>query len=141
MILHFNKISNDKIKSYLEENYQTNIRSKIMLEAFQGSIGKALKLNENKTLYENIENILKSFKNKDIIDIVKMSEEIYKANEEIYSVLVYMNVLLLKLGKEDLRYINAIDIVEETKKRLKANSNYDMCIDNLLFNINYLFRK
>ena len=30
---------------------------------------------------------------------------------------------------------------KETKKRLKANSNYDMCIDNLLFNINYLFRK
>ena len=107
----------------------------------QGSIGKALKLNENKTLYENIENILKSFKNKDVIDIVKMSEEIYKAKEEIYSVLEYMNVLLLKLSKEDLRYINAIDIVEETKKRLKANSNYDMCIDNLLFNINYLFRK
>ena len=91
--------------------------------------------------YENIENILKSFKNKDIIDIVKMSEEIYKAKEEIYSVLEYMNVLLLKLSKEDLRYINAIDIVEETKKRLKANSNYDMCIDNLLFNISYLFRK
>ena len=64
-----------------------------------------------------------------------------KAKEEIYSVLEYMNVLLLKLSKEDLRYINAIDIVEETKKRLKANSNYDMCIDNLLFNINYLFRK
>ena len=90
---------------------------------------------------KNIENILKSFKNKDVIDIVKMSEEIYKAKEEIYSVLEYMNVLLLKLSKEDLRYINAIDIVEETKKRLKANSNYDMCIDNLLFNINYLFRK
>ena len=35
-----------------------------------------------------------------------MSEEIYKAKEEIYSVLEYMNVLLLKLSKEDLRYIN-----------------------------------
>lgn len=52
---------------------------------------------KNKTLYENIENILKSFKNKDVIDIVKMSEEIYKAKEEIYSVLEYMNVLIVKI--------------------------------------------
>ena len=34
-----------------------------------------------------------------------------------------------------LNYINCINIVEDTKKRLKANSNYDMCIDNLLFGI------
>ena len=46
-----------------------------------------------------------------------------------------------KLSKEDLRYINLVDIIEDTKKRLKANSNYDMCIDNLLFNIWYLFQK
>ena len=29
-------------------------------------------------------------------------------------------------------------IVEETKKRLKANSNYEMCIDNLLFNMTFI---
>ena len=139
--IHFENLEISEVKEYIKQNYPEIEIDDSIINLSQGSIGKALKLNENKTLYENIENILKSFKNKDIIDIVKMSEEIYKAKEEIYSVLEYMNVLLLKLGKEDLRYINAIDIVEETKKRLKANSNYDMCIDNLLFNINYLFRK
>ena len=68
-----------------------------------------------------------------------MSEGIYKAKEEINYVLEYMNVLALKLSKEDIRYVNLIDIIEETKKRLKANSNYDMCIDNLIFNTYYLF--
>ena len=29
-------------------------------------------------------------------------------------------------------------IKEQTKKRLKANSNYDMCIDNLLFNMTFI---
>ena len=139
--IYFENLEISEVKGYIKQNYPEIEIDDSIINLSQGSIGKALKLNENKTLYENIENILKSFKNKDVIDIVKMSEEIYKAKEEIYSVLEYMNVLLLKLSKEDLRYINAIDIVEETKKRLKANSNYDMCIDNLLFNINYLFRK
>ena len=126
--IHFENLEISEVKEYIKQNYGEIEIDDSIINLSQGSIGKALKLNENKTLY-------------DIIDIVKMSEEIYKAKEEIYSVLEYMNVLLLKLSKEDLRYINAIDIVEETKKRLKANSNYDMCIDNLLFNINYLFRK
>ena len=46
-----------------------------------------------------------------------------------------MNVILLKKFKEDIRYLKCIDIVEETKKRIRANGNYNMCIDNMLFNI------
>ena len=32
-------------------------------------------------------------------------------------------------------YTNCIKIVENTKKRLQQNANYDMCIDNMLFNM------
>ena len=49
-----------------------------------------------------------------------------------------MNVILLKLSKQNIKYIRCIEIVEQTKKRLKANSNYDMCIDNLLFNMTFI---
>ena len=49
-----------------------------------------------------------------------------------------MNVMLLKLGKKNIKYIRCIEIVEQTKRRLKANSNYDMCIDNLLFNMTFI---
>ena len=76
--------------------------------------------------------------NKDLIEIVQMSEEIYKTKEEINSILDYMNVILLKLSKQNIKYIRCIEIVEQTKKRLKANSNYDMCIDNLLFNMTFI---
>ena len=75
---------------------------------------------------------------KDLIDIVQMSEIIYKSKEEINSILEYINVLLLKLSKQNIKYIRCVEIVEQTKKRLKANSNYDMSIDNLLFNMTFI---
>ena len=31
-----------------------------------------------------------------------------------------------------MRYANCIQIIEQTKKRLTSNANFDMCIDNLL---------
>ena len=53
---------------------------------------------------ENIEKILLSMQNKDLIEIVQMSEEIYKTKEEINSILDYMNVILLKLSKQNIKY-------------------------------------
>ena len=46
-----------------------------------------------------------------------------------------MNVILYKMSKQDIRFLNCIDIVEDTKKRLNANANYNMSIDNMLFKI------
>ena len=132
MILHFNKISNDKIKKFLEENYQTQVNSKIMLDAFQGSIGKAIQLQDKQEEYEKIEQIIYSLESKDKIDILNMSELLYKAKDEKNDILDYMNIVFINLAIKSNKYANCIKIVEDTKKRLKSNSNYDMSIDNML---------
>ena len=136
--MHFEPISIEEIKKYVKKNYPEEDISDNIINLSQGSIGKTIKLNENKNIYENIEKIFLSMQNKDLIEIVQMSEEIYKAKEEISSILDYMNVILLRLSKQNTKYIRCIEIVEQTKKRLKANSNYDMCIDNLLFNMTFI---
>ena len=136
--MHFESIDTIEIKKYINQNNPDLEISDNIINLSQGSIGKALKLNENKSIYENIEKIFLSMQNKDLIEIVQMSEEIYKSKEEINSILDYMNVILLKLSKQNIKYIKCIEIVEQTKKRLKANSNYDMCIDNLLFNMTFI---
>lgn len=135
MILHFDKISNEEIEKYLEENYQVKINSKIMIDAFQGSIGKALQLKEKQEEYEKIEEIIYNLENKDKIDILNMSEIIYKSKDNKLEILDYINVVLLDLAKKSSKYANCIRIVEETKRRLQSNANYDMCIDNMLFNL------
>ena len=64
-----------------------------------------------------------------------MSEPIYKAKEEKYEILDYMNIVFINLATKSSKYANCINIVENTKKRLQSNANYDMCIDNMLLNL------
>ena len=135
MIIHFSKIEDEKIRKYLEEKYELKDISTNMLEIFQGSIGKAILLKDKKEQYEKIELIIKSLRQKSIIDILNMSEILYKSKEEIFDILEYINVILIKLAKKDYEYIKCINSVEETKTRLKQNANYDMSIDNMLFNM------
>lgn len=133
--MQFETIKNEELKRYIKEAFPEQKISDNIVELAQGSIGKAIKLNERKDIYENIENILVNMQNKDLIDIVQMSEIIYKSKEEIKSILEYINVLLMKLSKQNIKYINCVQIVEETKRRIKANSNYDMCIDYMIFSM------
>ena len=135
MILHFETIKNEELKNFLQENYGITDISQNMLDIFQGSIGKAIILKDKKEEYEQIESIIMNMENKDIIDIINMSEIIYKSKEEIYEILDYINIILLKLAKLNYSYTKCINIVENTKKRLQQNANYDMSIDNMLFNI------
>ena len=141
MILHFEKISDEQIQKYLQHNQQTEINSKIMLEACQGSIGKALEIKDKQELYQNTEQVVNSLERKDKIDILNMSDFIYKSKDDKLEILNYMNVLFINLAKINSKYADCIAIVEETKRRLQSNANYDMCIDNLLLtlweNVNY----
>ena len=135
MILHFEQISNTNIKKYLQTELGISNLDDEMLDIFQGSIGKAIELKDKKEEYQKIITLIDNLEKKDIIDLYKLAEPIYKAKEEIFEMLDYINILLLKKARKNYIYANYIQIVEDTKKRLKQNGNYDMCIDNLLFNL------
>ena len=135
VILHFEKISNDDIKKYIEKNLEINNLSEDILKIFQGSIGKVNSLKDKIAEYENIKNIIDNINKKDLIDIINMSKIIYESKEEINSILEYINAVLIEKAINDYRFTKCIEIVENTKERLKNNGNYDMCIDNMLFNM------
>lgn len=135
MILHFDKISNEDIKKYMKENYQISIESQIMIDSFQGSIGKAIQLKDKQEECEKIEQIIYNLENKDKIDILNMAEPLYNAKDKKNDVLDYINIVLINLAKKSNKYANCIKIVEDTKKRLQSNANYDMSIDNMLLNL------
>ena len=135
MKIAFQPIESKYIKQYMEETYgMTNI-SQNMLEAFQGSIGKAILLKDKKEQYESIENMIEKLDKTDMTELIKLGEPLYQSKEEIMNILDYINIILLKRAKENTLYANCIDIIEKKKKRLNQNANYDMCIDNMIFNM------
>ena len=133
MILHFNILSDSEIKTYLQEQYNELNVTQSMLDIAGGSIGRAINLKDKQELYLKVEEIIKNLDKKDLIDIVQTSEILYKSKDDINDILDYINIILLKKAKENYLYTNCIKIVENTKKRLAQNSNYDMSIDDMLF--------
>jgi len=132
--LHFDKITNEELKEYLERNNLLDI-SEELLEMADGSLKKAIEINENKESYYSLKNIMNNIDKCDIIEILNLASELYKSKETIYSILENINIIALKKARDNSKFSGCIKVVEETKKRLNANSNYDMCIDNLLFDM------
>lgn len=133
MILHFNRLEDVEVKKYLEQNYDEKNITQGMLDIASGSIGRAINLKDKQEQYEKIEQLINSLDKKDLIDIVKSAEILYKSKDDINDMLDYANVILLRKAKTNYLYTNCIKIVENTKKRLNQNANYDMSIDNMLF--------
>lgn len=102
-----------------------------------GSIGKLIKLQNNIEIYKSLDNIVNDIYTKDIADIWQESEILYKSKDNINNLLDYLNIVFFNklLNSKNEKFIIAIKIVENTKKRLASNANYDMCIDNLLLKI------
>lgn len=134
-IMYFDKIKEEEIKNYLENNYKGQEIASNIIEIADGSIGKAISLKDKAEIYESINKIVENLEKYDIIEILKKADYLYKAKDEIFEILEYINILLIKKANKNYKYSNCIEIVEETKKRIKANSNYNMCIDYMLFGI------
>ena len=91
--MYFEQLSNQDIKKYIVNNYPEDEINEEILEIYQGSIGKVVKLRNKKELYEKVEKIIQNLEGKSLIEILQMSEEIYSSKEEIYSILDYINIL------------------------------------------------
>lgn len=135
MKINFQRIEDDLLKKYLQENYDINEISESMLDTIGGSIKKAILLKDKEEIYKDVEKIISNLEVKNIIDILNNSEIIYKSKDDIFEILDYINVILFNLAKtrmKKINYLNCINIIEKTKNNLKANSNFDMSIDNML---------
>ncbi|MBQ9657550.1 MAG: DNA polymerase III subunit [Clostridia bacterium] len=133
--INFNKIPDTSIKEYIKENLNiTDIQDGIIVLC-NGSIGKAIKYKENEQNYLSLKNIVENIDKTDVIEILGMAEPLYKAKDTIYELLDSLNIMCLKRAKENIKMANCIPIIEQTKTRLKSNSNFDMSIDNMIFNL------
>ena len=132
MSIKFNNIPDEELLKYCEEVLKYSNMSKNLLKSFDGSIGKAIQLKDFKEKYDDIENLISNLSNKNIIDIMTEGKILYD-KENVYNILDYITVCLYSKKDENEKFINCIQYVNKCAIRLKANSNFDMSIDNLLF--------
>lgn len=137
MKIQFQKIEDVELKKYLAENLDMENINNSILKLCDGSIGKAINIKDKLPEYDKVEAIINNM-NFSLITVINSADILYKSKDDIFDYLEYINVILYNLSKSSgnfIKYINSIKIVEETKQRLLANSNYDMCIDRMIFNI------
>ncbi len=139
----FTPLSEEDIKTYLQNELDENIKAKNadmndnMIIQCQGSIGRLLRILEEKETYAEIEKIITNLERTDITQIWQKSDVLYQSKDNILDLLDYMNVIFYEKlrSKQDIKYAKAVSIVEEAKKRIIANANYDMSIDNMLLKL------
>ena len=132
MKISFDPIEESKIEEYLRNNLQIE-PSKELINLSEGSIGRAIVLEEEKEIYEQVNKIINNIEKQDLITTLNNAEVLYKEKDKIQEILEYINVSLYHT--KEIRKLNCIQYVEETKKRILSNGNYDMCIDYLLINL------
>ena len=139
MKLYFNNLDKNSVKKVLTEKFEMEDINDSFLDAVGGSIKKALLIKEKSSEYEQITKLFDIIDKENLVNFINSASIIYENKDDIYNILDYINILLdIKIKqntKESFKYAKCIFIVEEVKKRLRANSNYDMSIDYLLMNM------
>ena len=132
--INFNLINENELKEYIEKRTNEKLNDNI-LRLSEGSIRKALELNEKVELYSNLEKFINKIEQMKKTSIFSEAELLYRNTDDIQEILNYMNIEFFEKGKTNEKYLNCIEYIEQAKRRLKANSNYNMTIDNVLLKI------
>ena len=76
--------------------------------------------------FSEVEKFVLALKNKNIVDMFNKSV-IFNDKVCVIKFLEYLNIILFNDS-----YFQLIDIVENTKKKINANNNLEMSIDNMV---------
>lgn len=117
-----------------ENRILTTIKSRCTKVAFTEENPENLTEAERKN-YETLEKIFGHVENYISLDLLGKIDILYQEKDNIMENLAFINRILLERAKENPDYLPYIDYVEETKQKLKANSNFDMSIDFLILKI------
>lgn len=135
MRIFFNKLKYEELKLILAKEYKHLNIPDIIIKMADGSVKKAIKLKDKGKGYNNIKKVFVNIENTNIIDFIKLRNELFTDKEETNDILDYMNLIFFDKIDTNIKYIKCMEIVEDTRDRLKKNNNFDMTIDNLLLTI------
>ena len=124
ILVKFDSLTNDEIRAILP-----NIPDEF-ISTLDGSLQNATNILEKQDKFKEIKNIVSLMEKASLPEIFSKCDLLYSSKDDIISLLEYLNIVLF-----EKRFINCVEIVEKTKKKILSNNNYDMCIDYMLMHI------
>lgn len=124
VIIKFQPLTSKEIKRVKPE------LSDDLIQLLEGSLQNAENIEQKKEQYAQLLNIVNVLENKQLVEVFNSADLLYKGKDDIITLLEYLNLIFFSRNE-----INAIPIIEKTKKKILANNNYDMTIDYCLMNI------
>lgn len=124
VIIKFQPLTSKEIKQVKPE------LSDDLIQLLEGSLLNAENIDQKKEQYAQLSNLVNVLENKQLVEVFNSADLLYKGKDDIITLLEYLNLIFFSRNE-----INAIPIIEKTKKKILANNNYDMTIDYCLMNI------
>ena len=163
-IIKFTPIPMADIANYLVKTGVDEKRASLLANFSRGSMQKAIELSESEDFYimrEEIQKYIETFLSGDLIDIMEIQNGIEKYKDQIINVLDLMinyfrDIIMVKENIDNSMIINLdklvfiknmskkitysqlskiIDIIEETKNKLRSNCNFNISIQVMTLNI------
>lgn len=163
-IIKFTPIPIKDIADYLVKTGVDEKRASLLANFSRGSMQKAIELSESEDFYimrEEIQKYIETFLNGNLIDIMEVQNGIEKYKDQIINVLDLMinyfrDIIMVKENIDNSMIINLdklvfiknmskkitysqlskiIDIIEETKNKLRSNCNFNISIQVMTLNI------
>ena len=163
-IIKFTPIPMQEVASYLTMNGIDSKRASLLANFSRGSMKKAIELSESEEFHlmrEEVQKYVETFLNGNLIEIMDIQSSIEKYKDKITNVLdllinYFRDIMMVKENVDNSMIINLdrlifvknmsnkttysqlskiIDIIEETKNKLRSNCNFNISIQVMTLNI------
>ena len=163
-IIKFTPIPMQEVASYLTMNGIDSKRASLLANFSRGSMKKAIELSESEEFHlmrEEVQKYVETFLNGNLIEIMDIQSSIEKYKDQITNVLdllinYFRDIMMVKENVDNSMIINLdrlifvknmsnkttysqlskiIDIIEETKNKLRSNCNFNISILVMTLNI------
>jgi len=101
-----------------------------MIQLLEGSLENIDRVEKKLEQYEELKKIADILESGNLVKAFNNSDLLYTEKCDIIGILETLNMIFW-----ERQNIKAVEIVEQTKKKISQNNNYDMCIDYLIMNI------
>lgn len=133
--LDFKKLQNSDIIKYMNDNkINIDLEENILTNLINGSIGNIQKVLDNIEPINKLIQFSNEIDKLNIVQINKFAQQLLEYKNEILILLDYLQTIMY-INEKSVKTSEYIKIIEDTKRNILGNINFEICIDKMLLSI------